>query len=225
VTSASRKAILFDLDGTLTDPFEGITRSVQYALERMGREAPPQETLRWMIGPPLRDSFPILLDTADDVLADTALRLYRERYDALGKFENRLIDGIPEVLASLKADGYFLSVATSKLNTFAREIVAHFGLDRYFDAQHGAGQDGRNSHKPDLIRHILGAEGLDPRCTIMVGDRSHDALGASANGVACIGVLWGFGDRAELEASGVAAIAERPEDLPGLIEASVPPAR
>lgn len=221
---AAHRAILFDLDGTLTDPFDGITRSVQYALERLGHEVPPQDALRWMIGPPLRDSLPILLGTDDAALVDEGMRLYRERYSDIGKFENTLIEGIPEVLKALDAQGYFLSVATSKPGTYAREIIAHFDLEQYFDAQYGSGLDGQHAHKPELIGHILRSEGLDPARTLMIGDRSHDVIGASANAVRAIGVLWGFGGHAELSENGATAIARSPRELTGIIASLLPPA-
>jgi phosphoglycolate phosphatase len=133
------------------------------------------------------------------------------------KFENTLIEGIPELLARLVEDGYFLSVATSKLNTFAKDIIDHFDLRRYFTAVHGAELDGRNSAKSDLIAHILATEPIAAARTVMIGDRSHDMIGAGANGVLGVGVLWGYGDRAELEGAGAVRIASRPEELPAIV--------
>lgn len=212
-----RPAALLDLDGTMTDPFPGITLSIQYALKKLGRDVPEQDDLRWMIGPPLLDSFPVLLGTNDDALVEQAIQFYRERYAQVGKFENRLIRGIPDVLAQLKAGGFFLSVCTSKPSVYARQIVAHFDLDRFFDAQHGAELDGHNSHKADLIRHILTSEELDPQQTVMIGDRLHDVVGALANDIPALGVLWGYGSREELEGSGAAAIAEQPSEIAALL--------
>jgi phosphoglycolate phosphatase len=209
-------AILFDLDGTLTDPFEGITLSIRHAMERLGRIAPAAEDLRWCIGPPLLDAFKVLLATEDEATAWQAVALYRERYTTVGKFENRVIGGIPEVLEELAGAGWFLSLATSKPRTYSGDILDHFGLRRYFRAAHGSELDGRNADKPDLIRHILAHEALDPAHTVMIGDRSHDIVGARANRVASIGVLWGYGDRAELEGAGADRIAEKPEDIPEL---------
>ena len=217
--SAARPALLFDLDGTLTDPFVGITRSILYAMEKLGRLVPAGEDLRWCIGPPLKSAFRTLLDTDDEAAADQAVRLYRERYSTIGKFENSLIQGIPELLATLAGEGYFLSVATSKLKTYAGDIIDHFDLRRYFHVLHGSELDGRNAAKGDLVRHILTTEQIDAANTIMIGDRSHDIVGASANGVAAIGVLWGYGDRPELERAGAARIASRPEELPHLVRA------
>lgn len=213
----TRQAVLFDLDGTLTDPFVGITRSLGYALEKLGRTAPNADGLRWCIGPPIQSSFAVLLETEDASTIGEAVRLYRERYAAIGKFENTLIEGIPEVLAKLVADGFFLAVATSKLKSYAGEIIDHFGLRRYFQVVHGSELDGSNSVKSELISHILAVEHIDARRTVMIGDRSHDVFGANANGVSAVGVLWGYGDRQELEAAGAARIVASPTELRGAI--------
>lgn len=216
-TRSSRPALLFDLDGTLTDPFVGITRSVQYAMEKLGRAAPAADDLRWCIGPPLKLAFARLLDTEDEAAMDEGVRLYRERYSAIGKFENTLISGIPDVLGRLAGDGYFLSVATSKLKTYAGDIIDHFDLRRYFQVIHGSEIDGRNAMKADLVRHILETERIDATRTVMIGDRSHDIVGANANGVRSVGVLWGYGDRVELERAGATRIATALDELPGIV--------
>jgi phosphoglycolate phosphatase len=209
--------LLFDLDGTLTDPFVGITRSVQYAMEKLGRTAPLADDLRWCIGPPLKLAFATLLETDDEAAMNEGVRLYRERYSTVGKFENNLIPGIPETLAAFVDQGYFLSVATSKLKTYAGDIIDHFDLRQYFQVLHGSELDGRNSAKGDLVGHILATERIEATNAIMIGDRSHDIVGASANGVASIGVLWGYGDLAELTAAGATAIAAKPSELPGIV--------
>ena len=213
-----RPAVLFDLDGTMTDPFEGITRSIQYALEKMGRIAPAADDLRWCIGPPLTEGFKVLLETEDAAAIGRAIQLYRERYTTVGKFENRVIDGIPQTLEGFADAGYRLIVATSKPRSYTLDILDHFDLARHFDAVHGSELDGRNSDKADLIRHIVRQEAVEPAAATMIGDRLHDIVGANANKVASIGVLWGYGDRAELEGAGAGRIAERPEDLPALVE-------
>jgi phosphoglycolate phosphatase len=213
-----RPAVLFDLDGTMTDPFEGITRSIQYALEKLGRIAPSADDLRWCIGPPLTEGFKVLLETEDAAAIGKAILLYRERYTTVGKFENRVIKGIPQALETLADTGCRLIVATSKPRSYTLDILDHFDLARHFDAVHGSELDGRNSEKTDLIRHIILQEAVEPATAVMIGDRLHDIIGANANEVASIGVLWGYGDRAELEGAGADRIAERPEDLPVLIE-------
>jgi phosphoglycolate phosphatase len=190
VTNAHRPpALLFDFDGTLTDPFVGITRSVQYAMLKLGRAAPAAADLRWCIGPPLKQAFATLLDSDDDAALEEGVRLYRERYSTVGKFENSLISGIVDTLAVLAAEGYFLSVATSKLNTYAGDIIDRFDLRRYFQVLHGSELDGRNAMKTDLIRHILATEQIEASNAVMIGDRSHDVVGANANGVVTVGVL------------------------------------
>lgn len=210
-------AVLFDLDGTLTDPFFGITRSIGHALGRLGRVAPAAQDLRWCIGPPLKTSFAQLLETDDPALLDAAVAYYRERYAAVGKFENTLIEGIPAALSALRGSGASLFVATSKMQAYAVEIVEHFGLTPYFEAVHGSEPDGRRSAKSELIGHILETEGIEPRSAVMVGDRSHDVVGAAAHGIPTVGVAWGYGAPGELEAAGVASIAQLPSQVPGLI--------
>jgi len=214
---AVRDTVLFDLDGTLTDPLVGISTSMQYALEKLGRPIPSADELRVHIGPPLQETFPKLLRSDDPELASEALRLYRERYAGPGKFENEIIPGIRDAISALTAEDYLLFVATSKLEAYSIEIVEHFGLAPYFRRVHGSRLDGSNANKAELISHIILTEKIDPTRTIMIGDRLHDIVGAAANGVRTIGVLWGYGDRTELEAAGAARIAERPEQLPGLV--------
>ncbi|HZW47043.1 MAG TPA: HAD family hydrolase [Microvirga sp.] len=201
---------LFDLDGTLTDPKAGITRSIQYALERLGRPVPEADALTWMIGPPLIAGFTKLLGAED---APEAVRLYRERFSDVGLFENEVCRGIPAALDTLHAAGVRLFVATSKPHVFARRIVEHFGLSRYFREVYGSELDNRNADKRDLIRHIHERERFDPAAAVMIGDREHDAIGARANGIAAIGVTWGYGSRQELLDSGVARLVEKPCDL------------
>ncbi len=204
---------LFDLDGTLTDPFEGITRSIQYALEKMGAPVPEQQDLRWCIGPPLWDSFEVLLNTSDRSVQDRAVAFYRERYTVEGLYENALIDGIADIVADLDSAGVRLFVCTSKPHAYAGKIVGHFGLLPHFGKVYGSELDGTRSAKADLIAHILKEESLTADNCVMIGDRKHDLIGANANGVASIGVLWGYGSREELEAEKPARIAENPNDI------------
>jgi len=206
-------ALLFDLDGTLTDPFDGITRSIQYALEKMRAEVPPADALRWCIGPPLWDSFAVLLDEDDRAVLDRAVDYYRERYTVEGLFENTLIPGIVDLLAQLADQGQKLFVATSKPHAYAGKIVDHFGLSRYFRKVYGSELDGRRSAKTELISHILSEERLNAGKTAMIGDRKHDLIGAHNNDVAAVGVLWGYGSREELAAENPLAIAEAPANL------------
>jgi phosphoglycolate phosphatase len=208
-------SILFDLDGTLTDPFIGITSSIQHALRQMGKEPPPSEELRRYIGPPLQANFMEML--GDEAMALEAVGFYRQRYGEVGKFENELIPGIAEALQAMTEAGHVLFVATSKLESYSLDIIEHFGFARFFRRVHGSALDGSRADKGDLIRHILSAEGLDPQRTVMIGDRLHDAHGAARNDVRTIGVLWGYGDRAELERAGAVRIAASPAELPDMV--------
>jgi phosphoglycolate phosphatase len=202
--------VIFDLDGTLTDPKPGITGSFQVALAGLGLTPPSADDLEWVIGPPLRQSFVKAVGEAD---ADRAMSLYRERYGTVGLFENEVIPGIPDVLARLRADGRRLFVATSKVRAYAIRILEHFGLQGYFDEIYGSEFDGTRSDKRELLRFLFAAECLDPADAVIVGDREHDAIGAAAVGMAAIGVRWGYGSDAELKAAGVAAIVDSPVEL------------
>ncbi|HVW56064.1 MAG TPA: HAD hydrolase-like protein [Rhizobiaceae bacterium] len=209
--------VLFDLDGTLTDPFVGITSSIRHAMEKLGRVAPASEDLRWCIGPPLKGAFMRLLDTSDEQMADEAVRLYRERYRTVGKFENSVIEGIPEALDKLRGGGFQLFVATSKLASYAGDILDHFGLRQYFAALYGSQADGTHADKEDLIHNLLTVESIPSGRAVMIGDRSPDVVGAKANGLPAIGVLWGYGDREELVGAGAIRIAELPEEIPAML--------
>ncbi|WP_417688822.1 HAD family hydrolase [Roseibium sp.] len=204
--------VLFDLDGTLTDPFEGITRSIQHALEKMGSEVPDANALRWCIGPPLWESFAVLLGTEERSELDRAVAFYRERYTVTGLFENTLISGIDTLLEGLAADGRQLFVATSKPHAYAGKIVDHFGLGGYFKKVYGSELDGTRSAKAELIAYLMREEGIGAETCAMIGDRKHDLIGARANRVDSVGVLWGYGSREELEGEGpVAIVADAPE--------------
>ncbi|HEY8566126.1 MAG TPA: HAD hydrolase-like protein [Beijerinckiaceae bacterium] len=210
-----RPAALFDLDGTLTDPKPGITRSIQYALERLGEPVPEADALTWMIGPPLEPSFAQIVGPGR---AAEAVRLYRERYAVTGLYENEVIPGIPDCLERLRGT-HRLFVATSKPHVYGRRIVEHFGLMRFFEAFHGSELDGTNADKRDLLRHLVAVEGLDPTRTVMIGDREHDVFGAAAVGSPAIGVLWGYGSEAELEAAGAAAIVTEVPEIDAAVDA------
>ncbi len=205
--------LLFDLDGTLTDPFPGITKCISHALQKMGRESPPRESLHWCIGPPLKNSFAKLLSSDDETLTEKALGFYRERFGTVGLFENEVYEGIPEVLDSLQKNGHTLFVATSKPEIYAIRIINHFGLQRHFKVIYGSELDGTRSDKANLISHILQKEMITSSDTIMIGDRKHDIVGAKKNGVCSIGVLWGYGTKNELEASGAHICIRDPIDL------------
>lgn len=201
--------IFFDLDGTLTDPKPGITGSLQYALEKLGRPVPSQDELAWCIGPPLRDSLVVLVGEAD---ADRGVALYRERFGDVGLYENSLYPDIAATLAALKPRAR-LFVATSKAHVYADRIVDHFGLRAYFEHVFGAELDGTRAHKGDLLAHALARTGTDPSRAVMIGDRSHDIVGARRNGVAGIGVLYGYGSREELTEAGAVHLCATPKAI------------
>src|SRR5262245_51392316 len=173
--------IYFDLDGTLTNPKPGITRSIQYALERLNLAVPSEDELTWCIGPPLHASLKKL--TGTDELADRALLLYRERFADIGLFENEAYSGIEETLSTLSATGARMFVATSKPVVYARRIVDHFGLKRYFEQVFGSELDGTRVDKGDLLSYALETAKVDPQTAVMIGDRSHDVVGARKNGM------------------------------------------
>ncbi|MGE0665002.1 MAG: HAD hydrolase-like protein [Sphingomonadales bacterium] len=202
-------ALFIDLDGTLTDPKPGITGSVRYALAMLGMASDME--LDWIIGPPMQESLRQL--TGSDRLAAAALGHYRERFGTVGLFENAVYPGIPEALMALRISGRRMFLATSKPRVYAERILDHFNMAGYFDRLFGSELDGTNVHKTDLLRHALAETGADPAGSLMIGDREHDAIGARANGITPVGVLWGYGSREELEVAGVTRLLERPADL------------
>lgn len=210
--------VLFDLDGTLTDPFEGITRSIQHALDKMSSKVPDAKDLHWCIGPSLWDSFRVLLDTDDKAELDRAVAFYRERFTDVGLYENTLIEGIPQTLSDLRSLGFELHVCTSKPHAYAGKIVEHFKLMPYFGKVYGSELDGKRSAKADLISYILDEEGITSTQVVMIGDREHDLIGAKANGVESIGVLWGYGSHDELHKEDPVLIARQPSEIVQYLE-------
>lgn len=209
--------LLFDLDGTLTDPMLGITRSVQYALRRFGIEVDDLRTLCRFIGPPLKESFRDFYGM-DDEQATRAVALTREYFAPRGIFENRLYEGIPELLTELQAAGCMLAMATSKPEPFARQIAEHFRLADRFTLIGGTTMDGTRTAKRDVVRYVLGALDVeDPTAAVMIGDRRYDIEGAAAEGIASIGVLWGYGSREELAAAGAGQIVGTIPELRALL--------
>lgn len=190
--------ILFDLDGTLTDPKVGITKSVAHALNHFGIEVNDLDSLCKFIGPSLGYSFSTFYGF-DKAKCEKAIEVYREYFSVTGKFENEVYGGIPEMLRILKDDGHRLFVATSKPEVFAKDILCHFGLDKYFERICGIPLDGEGMTKAQVIECVITEYSLDKAECIMVGDRCYDAKGAHQNGIPCIGVLYGYGDREEFE--------------------------
>lgn len=204
------KAILFDLDGTLTDSGEGIINSVIPALEHYGIAIPSREELRVFVGPPLHDTFLRFGVPADQL--ENATKIYRSRYIPIGKFENAPYPGIPELLETLKAQGHKLFVATSKPEPMAVEILEHFDLARYFDRICGAAMDTSRSSKEAVIAYLLEQNGSAENM-VMVGDTKYDVIGAKAHGIPTIGVSWGYGEIDEMLEAGAAAIAHTTQEL------------
>jgi phosphoglycolate phosphatase len=203
----------FDLDGTLTNPKPGITRSIQYALRQLGFSAPAEDDLVWCIGPPLHASFKTFVGT--DELADRAIELYRERFSDIGLYENEAYAGIDETLSKVAATGRHMFIATSKPKIYADRIIDHFGLRRHFAHVFGSELDGARSDKVDLLAYALAETKADPARAIMVGDRGHDMIGARKNGMTAIGVLYGYGSREELTKAGAHHLcATHPEVVP-----------
>lgn len=202
--------IYFDLDGTLTDPYEGITRCILYALDALGFPHPDDDYLHGCIGPPLYETFPELVG---EELTLKAIDLYRERFAEVGWQENKPYDGIHDALKAISAAGHTAFVATSKPHVHAKRIVEHFGMGHYFEAVYGCELDGTRSNKVDLLGYAI-AKNPHATVRVMIGDRKHDLIGALANGMRPVGVAYGYGSRAELQAAGALEIAATPASVP-----------
>ncbi len=208
-----RDLVLFDLDGTLTDPAEGIVQSFRKAFADVGLDPEDHEPLDRYIGPPLQETFAAAGLDSDGVKA--AIAGYRSYFAVQGIFQNRMYDGVNDVLETLKSGGWVLGVATSKPEPFTERILEHFDLARYFDVVAGATMDGARRHKVDVIEHALtlaqphGAV----RRAVMIGDRAVDITGARAHGLGTIGVTWGYGSVEELVAADPSALAAEPGEL------------
>lgn len=209
------KAVLFDLDGTLTDSGEGIINCAVFAMERLGIPVPPREELGVFVGPPLWDTFRQFGVPSDRV--DEAVEIFRSRYVPIGKFENTPYSGIRETLEALRAQGRKLYVATSKPEVTAREILEHFDLSRYFTEICGATVDKTRTSKEDVIAYLLSLDACREN-SVMVGDTAFDVIGAAAHGIPTIGAAWGYGKTEDMVSAGAAAIARSPEDLLRIIE-------
>lgn len=209
------KAVLFDLDGTLTDSGEGIIKCAIYAMERFGLPIPSWEEMRVFVGPPLHETFMKFGIREED--AEEAVRIYRERYLPIGKFENTPYPGIRELLEALKARQYKLYVATSKPETTSVEILEHFDLAKYFDRICGASMDLSRNSKEAVIAYLLEETGLADSI-IMVGDTKYDIIGANAHGIPAIGVSWGYGEVKEMEDAGAKTIVHSMEELLELLQ-------
>jgi len=205
--------ILFDLDGTLTDPAEGITNSVIYALKKMGIAPPERKELLKFIGPPLAQSFEKYFNLSYKQSLK-AVDIYREYFAPKGLFENTLFDGVPEMLKNLKKDGKKIVLATSKPTVFANKILKHFNLYDYFDLTVGSNLDGSLTNKAEVITVALERLGnFKKDRAVMVGDRSHDGMGGIKNGLFTVGVTFGYGSEEELKAAGASHIVNSVKEL------------
>lgn len=205
--------VLFDLDGTLTDPGLGITNSVMHALKKYGIEVDDRRNLYKFIGPPLIESFEKYYGFSHEE-AVKSVDYYREYYRDKGIYENTLYDGIENLLINLSKKEKKIILATSKPELFAKEILRHFGIEKYFLFAAGSTMGETRTNKAEVIEYALSECGItDKSKVVMVGDREHDIIGANKNGIDSIGVLFGYGSREELEAAGATYIAETVEDI------------
>ncbi len=214
--------LLVDLDGTLTDPADGILGGFEFALRKLGAPVPSRDSLGWVIGPPLRKAFPKLLPDPSTARVEAAVQAYREYYGSHGIFEARVYEGIPEMLAGWRESGHRLMLCTAKPAAFATKVVEHFDLARHFDRLYGPDLEGRLDDKGDLIAHMIDVEQLDHREMLMIGDRGSDATAALRNGLPCIGVTWGYGSPDELTAAGAAPLCTTPGHLRDAVRAWTP---
>lgn len=204
------KAILFDLDGTLTDSGEGIIKSAEYALQRFHLPIPDGETMRVFVGPPLRDTFADFGVPSDRL--DEAIEVFRERYIPIGIYENTPYPGVDGLLKQLQQQGHRLFVATSKPEWMAVDVLTRFGLASYFENIAGATMDGSRDTKADVIDYLL--KQVDTmEDAVMVGDTAFDVIGAAAHNIPCIGVNWGYGKVSDMLEAGAAVIAGSMEEL------------
>lgn len=208
-----RAHIYFDLDGTLTDPYEGITKCVVYALDQLGFPHPTHEFLYSCIGPPLYDTFPQLVG---EELTLRAIDLYRERFNDIGWQENKIYDGILDALEAVNVAGNTLFVATSKPYMQAKRIVEHFGMGPFFETVYGCELDGTRSKKTELLAYAISQNPGNVSRT-MIGDRKHDLIGAVVNDMRPIGVSYGYGSVEELAAAGAVQIVDAPTGIPGIL--------
>ena len=224
--------VLFDLDGTLTDPKEGITKCVQYALADFGIMEPDLDALTCFIGPPLLQSFREYYGF-DEEKAKSAVAKYRERFSTIGLFENSVFDGVHEMLEKLKENGKVICLATSKPEVYAKKIIEKYGVHQYFDIIVGSELDGRRTNKREVIEEVLRQASVKAESdavsinakpmenirkkAIMVGDRHHDIDGAKACRMESIGVRFGYAEPGELEEAGATYIVDTVKELEKLL--------
>jgi len=205
--------VLFDLDGTLTDPAEGIVRCIQHSLTTLKIPCPPDAELTRYIGPPLREVFFSVCDSADNDFVERAVAVFRERFSTIGLFENTPYPQVSQMLVDLSSGQFNLFVATSKPEVYAEKILKHFSLSDYFIEIQGNDLEGRLDDKADLVRELLERRNLNPEETIMVGDRKHDVIAARRNGVRSLGVTYGYGSKEELVDAGADFFCDSPSTV------------
>jgi phosphoglycolate phosphatase len=210
-------SVLFDLDGTLTNPKVAITSSMAHALAEVGAEVPPLEELVWCIGPPLRQNLGKLLGPDRAHLVEPAAHAYLRRYATEGVRETTEYPGIDAMLHRIRSSGQRVYLATTKFVDHAEVVLTAFSLRDHFEGVFGARHDGSLGDKRELLQHLIETTGIDPARSVMIGDREHDIVGAKANGIYAIGVTYGFGSREELMSAGADAICESPEEILALI--------
>jgi len=205
--------LFFDLDGTVTDPREGIVRCISHALTVLKRSVPPPEELQRFIGPPLAQTFQTILGTTDEALVRSAIASYRERFTSIGIFENQLYPDIPAALALLTQRAFTIHLLTSKPKIFALRILDHFGLSASFASVYGPELNDLHGSKASLLRQALATEAVDAKSAVVIGDRREDVLAARDNGARSVGVTWGYGSREELENAGADRIVGSVSEL------------
>jgi len=211
--SRSRAIVFFDLDGTLVDSFEGLSNSYRHTFDAMGVARPPEAALRACVGPPLRGNLFRLLATRDTAVVETAVAHFRAYYSTRGWAENRVYEGVRELLEAIRAAGRRLVITTGKPHVYAEKILAHEGLAAFFEAVIGPPLDAGRDDKAVLLAHELPARGLVFPGAPLVGDRREDVRAALANGLRPVGITWGYGDHAELTAAGARTILATPEEV------------
>jgi phosphoglycolate phosphatase len=211
------RAVLLDLDGTLSDSRGGIEACFRHMLAELGLDPVAAGDLTWAVGPPIAVSVARLLAQYGDARVDQGLAAYRARYSSVAIYDCSVYPGVLDMLAALGDAGHVMCIATSKRRDFAERVIDHLGLRSYLQAVYGAEPGGGLDNKDVLLAHVLRQEGFSPGDTVMVGDRVHDIAAARANRLRSIGAAWGYGGRAELEAAGADAIAARPVAVPAVL--------
>src|ERR1700752_163558 len=205
--------VFFDLDGTLSDPAEGIVRCIQHSMAKLDLPCPPAEELTPYIGPPLREGLALICNSKDEAFIEKIVGVFRERFSTVGLFENTMYSEVPQMLHALQSNSYRLFVATSKPTVFAKRIIDHFSIDHHFIDIHGNNLEGTLDDKAQILRELLDKHELVPGETLMVGDRKHDVIAASRNGVSSLGVTYGYGSRDELTGAGADYVCASPTEV------------